>query len=82
MTGVALQTTDHGRQWRSRTELETDRMDLCRRLEQARFRYWSAENRLQREMETSIRIGAQLIQAEGKIINLEFRLATLGHRML
>ena len=84
-SAFALITTDHGRLWRSRTELEIDRMDLCEGLKQAKYRAWSAEDRLKREMETSIRIGAQLIRAEEHIRILEGRLAhaqrKLGHEV-
>lgn len=78
---LALITTDYGRKWRSRTELEIDRMDLGEQLFLLKAKQWSTEERLHREMETSIRIGAQLIRAEERIRDLEFRLATLGHRM-
>ena len=85
MNSLALQTTSYHRRYRSRTELETDRMDLGEQLERNRLQLWVTGERLHREMETSIRLGAEVLELQQQVRLLESRLdwaqRKLGHRV-
>ncbi len=85
MNSLALQTTSYHRQYRSRTELEIDRKDLCERIDRKRWRLRVTEGRLRREMETSLRLGVELLACEERNRVLESRLhwaqRKVGHRV-
>ncbi|KKM73193.1 hypothetical protein LCGC14_1413030 [marine sediment metagenome] len=71
MNSLALQTTSYHRRYRSRTELETDRMDLGEQLERNRLQLWVTGERLHREMETSIRLGTEAVALRDEVRRLE-----------
>ncbi|KKK99189.1 hypothetical protein LCGC14_2635240 [marine sediment metagenome] len=85
MTGLALQTTSHHRQYRSRTELEIDRKDLGEQLQREEFRRRTIEEQLKREMEASIRLGVEVLELKREVRSLESQLLwaqrKLGHRV-
>lgn len=84
-SGLALITTEYERRYQSRTALEGGVIALQAALHREQLRRWATENRLEREMEASIRIGAQLLRAEEKIRRLKDRLhfaqCKLGHKV-
>ena len=85
MNSLALQTTSHHRQYRSRTELEIDRMDLGEQLQRDKLRLRVIGDRLKREMETSIRLGVEVLELQQQVRSLEVRLdwaqRKVGHRV-
>ncbi len=85
MNSLALQTTSYHRRYRSRTELEIDRKDLCEDLQRQKFRRRTIEERLKREMETSIRLGVEVLELQRQVRLLESEIdwaqIKLGHRV-